>query len=125
MADLKSSQEVVIFEGETGTATSSDMLMDGYRGLVVYVTVNSVSTDDVTVKVQRKSPTSATDYEDLAGGTTAAISSTGLTTLAIYPGIAETANVSVSDIIGAVFRIVATVSGGGSIDYDVAIAPVP
>ena len=121
MADQKSQQEVVLVENETGSITGSDMSSGRNRGIVVYIDVITAGGGDVTVTVQRKSPVSTDEYEDL--GASAAVSAEGLTTLTIYPGIGETANVSISDVIGAMFRINAAVSG--TITYSIGYALIP
>lgn len=115
--------EFVVVDGATGAFTSSDMQNLGYRGVLVFINVESVSVDSITVTVEGKSNVGSDEYYTIL--TSAAIGSAGLTVLEIYPGIAETANVSVNTVMPANWRITAAVGGGGSYDYDIGFVYIP
>lgn len=100
-----------------GATNSEDINFGAAKGIILFIdiTANTGTTPTLTVKLQVKDPASG-KYVDLAGATTTAIDATsnGTTMLTVYPGIAETANVSVSDIISRIGRVVATVGGTSS-----------
>lgn len=79
------------------------------KGLDLFVNTTSTTAGTVTVKLQRKDPVSGTWF-DIASATTGAIADPNDVNLTVYPGIAETANVSVSDALGLIWRVHATVA---------------
>ena len=95
-----------------GANNSDDQTNDGYRGvqLVLDYTAESGTSPTLDVKVQVKDPVSG-NYVDLAGAAFAQQNAVGTNMLTIYPGIAETANVTVSDGLAKTWRIVGTVGG--------------
>lgn len=98
-----------IFESSQRTAAaynSDEFHNPSALGVDIFVNVTA-ATGTVTVKLQKKDPVSG-DWKDIAGATTAALSADAAFT--VYPGIAETANVSISDHLGPVWRVVATVA---------------
>jgi hypothetical protein len=104
--------------GSVGAAggNSSDYVNRGARGISVFVknTAGSGTTPTVTVKLQAKSATG--DYYDVPSATTAAIAggTPATTYFTVYPGVAETANVSVSDTLPAIYRLVWTIGGSST-----------
>lgn len=107
---------VTVFASAARTATttnSSDIDNDPQeKGVKLFLDITAVSGTNPTldIKLQSKDPVSA-KYEDMAGAAFAEKTATGQGILTIYPGVAETANVSVSDILGSTWRIVATIGG--------------
>ena len=99
----------------TASINSDDQDSKGSRGVHISLDINTVSGTSpvLNVKVQRKDPISG-NYVDLPDGAFAqktaseANSTSGLT---IYPGIAETSDVSVSDVLNGTWRVVATIGG--------------
>lgn len=81
----------------------------GAKGVDIFLVSTSSGGGTVTVKLQKKDPASGT-WIDLTSGATAAQADPGSAILTIYPGIAETANVSVSDHLGLIWRAHATVA---------------
>lgn len=79
------------------------------KGLDLFVNTTSSGSGSLAVKLQRKDPVSGTWF-DLPSATTGAINDPADVNLTVYPGIAETANVSVSDALGLVWRVHATVT---------------
>ena len=69
-------------------------------------------------------PVSGT-WIDLAGAAFPAQTGTGAAMLTIYPGIAETANVSVSDVLPRNWRVVATMSGTTSMTFSIGACYLP
>ena len=108
------------------TTNSPDQDSKGSRGVHISLDINTVSgtTPTLNVKVQRKDPISS-NYVDLPGGafgerTAAHADATfGLT---IYPGIAETSDVSVSDVLGDDWRVVATIGGTSTPTFAFSVA---
>ena len=99
----------------TASINSDDQDSKGSRGVHISLDINTVSgtLPTLNVKVQRKDPISG-NYVDLPGGAFAektdseASPTSGLT---IHPGIAETADVSVSDVLNGTWRVVPTIGG--------------
>ena len=95
---------------DAGTHTSGRISTSGYAGVRAFVNVSSVSsTGTVTVKLQAVDELTGTAV-DIPGATTAALGSTGMRTLSVRPGVAETANESVSDVVANTIQAVATVA---------------
>lgn len=116
--------DITVFasEARTATANSDEQVMPlrgdsgeeipAFRGvhLVLDITASSGTDETLDVKLQRKDQLSG-EWVDLTGGAFAQKTGTGTDDLVIYPGIAETANRSVSDVLTARWRAVATVGG--------------
>ena len=92
-----------------GLYASEEMHNPGARGVDIFVDTTSSGSGTVAVKVQKKDPNSGT-WHDIVGAVTATLNDPADSVLTIYPGIAETANVSVSDHLGLTWRVVATVA---------------
>lgn len=94
--------------------TNSDTVQneDQRRGihLVLDITAASGTTPTLDIKLQRKDDKSG-KYVDLPSAAFAQKTTTGTDDLVIYPGIAETSNRSVSDVITSRWRAVATLAG--------------
>lgn len=115
-------REFILARDQTASLTGSDLVNDGYTGVIVFLYVNSASADNVTVTVQGKATVGDAYYDILAS---AAVSAPGLTVLHIHPAIAPVANESEDLPLPPTWRINAAVGGGGSIDYDVGYAYIP
>jgi hypothetical protein len=96
----------------TATANSADQNSSGAKGvhLVLDITVATGTTPTLDVKVQRKDAESG-KYVDIPGAAFAQKTTNGIDDLVVYPGIAETANRSVSDVLSEEWRAVATIGG--------------
>ena len=92
--------------------TDGPMNHDNARGvhLVLDITAASGTTPTLDVKVQRWDKESA-KYVDLPSGAFVQKTTTGTDDLIIYPGVAETANRSVSDAMSENWRAVWTIGG--------------
>lgn len=103
----------------TATATSNEFVTNRKRGARFTLDITAEDgTITLTPKVQAKDHLTGT-FVDIPDLIFAATTATGTTQLVIYPGIAETANVSVSDVMPEVFRVVATMSGTTSMTYSI------
>jgi hypothetical protein len=78
--------------------------------LVLDITAVSGTNPTLDVKLQRYDPASA-KWVDLTSAAWAQKTGTGTSDLTVYPGIAETANLSVSDVMTEELRIVWTIGG--------------
>ena len=76
-------------------------------GIRLYINLTVVNGGTLTVKVQTFDPASQT-WVDIPLAVTAALAAVAVTTLTLYPGITETANVDVAVPTGVLFRVVAT-----------------
>ncbi len=92
-----------------GIYVTEEMHNPGARGVDIFLVSTSSGAGTVTAKVQKKDPASGT-WIDLTSGATASQADPGSAILTIYPGIAETANVSVSDHLGLTWRLHVTVA---------------
>lgn len=95
----------------TGNSGSIDVAGD-CKGMhvVLDITASGGTTPTLDVKVQRFDNLSG-QWVDLPGAAFAQKTGTGTDDLTIYPGIAETANRSVSDVICEEVRFVWTIGG--------------
>ena len=100
-----------------GIYVSEEMHNTGARGVDLFVDTTSSTAGTLTVKIQKKDPASGNWY-DMAGASSGSIADPADVLLTIYPGIAETANVSVSDHLGLVWRVHATV-GTAAVTFSV------
>ena len=93
-----------------GTTNGTDQTNVNGRGVQVVVDITAISgtSPTLTVKVQGKDKASGKYYDLLAS---AALNATGTTLLTVYPGAPVTANVSASQALPAVWRVVSTVGG--------------
>lgn len=97
----------------TADANSADMKATFYKGVRLFVDIDSVTgTGTVAVKVSMKDPISGA-YVDMPGATTGT-KTAGTYELVVYPGIAETSNVSISDVLPKTWRVTAAVVTGGT-----------
>lgn len=92
--------------------TSDPIYNPGAIGVRLFIKNGTIGTTTLTVKIQIQNPVDDS-WIDLPGAVTAALTTDNdANTLTVYPGIAETANVSVADHLGPVWRVVATLSDG-------------
>jgi len=99
----------------SGATNGSKFLAVGAKGVRFHLDATAVSgtSPSLTVKIQVYNPV-ADSYQDLAGAAFAAATAASTQNLTVYPGIAETANVSVSDVISQAYRAVGTVTGSAT-----------
>jgi hypothetical protein len=76
-------------------------------GVRLYINLTVVNGGTLTVKIQNYDPASGT-WVDIPGAVTTALAAVAVTTLTVYPGITETANVEQSIPLGVTWRVVAT-----------------
>lgn len=97
------------------TASSSTLVFDNhnYRGVHVAVDITAMSgtLPVLTIYIEGLDTASGKWYTLLAS---AALNLTGLNLLTIYPGVATVANVAVSQVLPATWRIRWTISGVGA-----------
>lgn len=84
------------------TVNSPDQLNFNYRGGHIIINVVTATSGNYTPHIQAKDPNSGLYYDVLVGS---AISTSGVTVLKVYPGIATLANGSASDILPSVWRV--------------------
>ena len=96
----------------TATAGRTAQVNRGHRGVRIYVDVSAVSGTSPTLdyKVQTKDPSTG-DWIDMPGAVFTQFTAAASQELVIYPGIAETANVSVSDVLPRDWRLHGTIGG--------------
>lgn len=77
------------------------------KGVRIYINLTVVNGGTLTVKVQTFDQASQT-WVDIPLAVTAALAAVAVTTLTVYPGTTETANVDVEQPLGTTWRVVAT-----------------
>lgn len=99
----------------TATGATDAQVNRNFKGVKIYLKVQSLNAGTLDAKVQTKDPASG-DWADLAGASWPQKNAVDAVAdpLTIYPGIAETANESVSDIIGRDWRVHFTLAGGAT-----------
>lgn len=111
--NLVSDQETIFASASrTASANSDDFEQIGFKGVRLYLDVSAASgtTPTLDVKIQAKDKLSG-NYIDLTGAAFAQKTTTGTDYLTIYPGIGETANEAISDLVPNTWRAVATIGG--------------
>lgn len=109
------SVNVLVAATRAATTTSADFTNYNSRGIHLVVDVTVVpGVDTVTPKIQGM--INGIYYDLLVGS---AIVATGTTVLKIYPGIAASANVSASDVLPEIWRVVMTHSAASTFNYTV------
>lgn len=104
--------QVVAASGDRGTsAAGATQINRDSRGVVLSIskTAGTGTSPTVTIKVQGSA--NGTDWYDITGAATAAISADGVTTLTVCPGVPVTANVSTSQPLPRLWRIYWTIGG--------------
>ena len=107
-------KEITLHASAAETVTGSVAFRNdvGAKGihLVLDITAASGTTPTLDVKLQRFDETSG-KYVDLPSAAFAQKTGVGTADLTVYPGIAETANVSVSDVLSENLKAVWTIGG--------------
>lgn len=116
--------EVTVFPSAARTASenSPDEINEYGRGVRLHLDITDVAgtLPTLNVKVQAKDPISNV-YFDIGGAGFPEKTATGSDDLVIYPGVAETANEAVSDVLPRTWRAVATI-GGSSVSFTFSLA---
>ena len=106
------------------TFTASDDQQNVYGiGVVLHLTITAVAgtTPTLDIKVQMKNPVSGA-YVDLPSASFAQKSAAGSDTLTIYPGLVETANRKVSNVIPDTWRLAVTIAGTATPTFTFSVA---
>jgi hypothetical protein len=105
----------VLFPAASVAATTNGVPVatEGLKGGKFYLKATAV-TGTLDVKIQSLDELTGT-WHDIPGGAFAQKSDAATAELVIFPGVAETANVSVSDVLGSPIRAVATIGTGPSV----------
>jgi len=95
-----------------GVFLSPDQQNLKWRGVRLFLNVSAVlgTSPTLDVKLQTQDPVSKA-WIDLPGASFAQKTGVSTADLVVYPGVAETVNVSVSDVLARVWRAVATLAG--------------
>lgn len=102
----------------TAAVTSRAVTNTRYRGGHIAVRVTATTGTAITPKVQGLVPGTTGTWYDVLSGT--AITSTGVTVLKVYPGIAASAGAAASDVLPRVFRVSVTQASTKTTAYSVA-----
>lgn len=117
MAKVQQYGSLTIAAGVTVTQTGPDIVADqGARGVTVYVKTTAIGTGSITLTIQGKDVISGDYYTLLAG---AAIVTNTANRYTVYPGLTAAANVTASDALPAVWRLVVTANNANAATYTV------
>ena len=122
---LKPATHAAVFASAARTATvASDVQVNtGYRGVhLVIDCTTSADTPSVVFTIQGYNPLGDDYYTILAS---AAVTGAATTVLRVYPGLAASANVSVSDCLPELWRVNAVHADADSITYSVCANLLP
>lgn len=112
-------REIIVFASQARTASenSADLSNPYARGAVITIDATAASaTPSVVFTIVGRSAL-GNDYYTIL--TSAAITGTGTTVLRIYPGLTAAANVTVNDVLPAVWRVQAVAGDTDSLTYSV------
>lgn len=99
----------------TTDTTTAEQDNTEHRGVVVFLDVTSITdTPTITATIQGYDAVSDTWYDILAGS---GVSAVGTQRLVVYPGVAETANESASDVLPETWRVEVVHTDADSITY--------
>lgn len=99
----------------SGSHTSAAVSIAGNLGGRFYLVASAVTGTAPSVYITVQSLDEGSDtFIDVPSAVSKTLAAAGSTTLSVYPGIAETTNISVSDVLGEVIRVVASVAGSPS-----------
>lgn len=108
---------VLASAARTATVSSSAVVGEEHRGAHIVITATaSAATPSVVPTVEGYNSVTDSWYVLLTG---AAITGTGTTVLKVYPGITPSANVAVSDVLPARWRVTMTAADSDSLTYSV------
>ena len=97
------------------TAASTPVASHGARGIIIYMEITAVSGTSPTLDSKVQAYDALGDvWHDITGAAFAQKSGTGSDYLTIYPGIGETGNEAVSDVIPALIRVYNTIGGSST-----------
>jgi hypothetical protein len=115
--DSENSDGVFLASGaRTTTQTQADQTNLNKNGIRVVVDTTAIGTGSITVAIQAKDPASGKYVTMLTGA--AIVTNTTMTYL-VYPGAANTANVSANDRLPRTWRILVTHNNANSATYSV------
>lgn len=103
----------VLASSERTSSENSDWFRSlGARGVRVFLDITAASgtTPTLDIKFQALDPVSGKAF-DIPGASFAQKTGTETDAITVYPGIAETNNETVSDVLSTKFRAVATIGG--------------
>lgn len=102
--------------GATASVNSPDLVNTDAQGVKVFVNVSLIGTGSITVAIQCKDPGSGV-YVTLL--TSAAIVTTSMNTLTVYPGIVAVTNVAASDVLPRQWRVAVTANNANPVNYTI------
>lgn len=115
---------LTLFESaaRTASANSIPVTRRDYRGVHIIIDATAkTATPSVVFTIQGYDPVNDTWYDLLVS---AAITGVSNTLLSLYPGLAATANVSISQVLPEKWRVEAVAADGDSLTYSVIANPL-
>lgn len=107
----------------TATVSSADQLNNNFKGVRLFINVTALTASpSVVFTLTVKDPVSGTYTAVL---TSAAIVGTGHTVLTLYPGATVSAGITLSNTLGAIWRVTATHGNTDSITYTLGYSMLP
>lgn len=109
--NLDTSALITLSSQGAGIITSADQANQNFKGLILGINLTTMTTASVVVQVRGKDAASG-DYYPIF--TSPALTTTGLTPLTVYPGVADTTGAFASPL-PATWDIQVTVTGGSAV----------
>ena len=106
----------IVSSAALGTTTpSTPVASHGARGIVIYLNCTAVSGSSPTADCKIQGYDALADvWQDITSAAFAQVTAASTQTLTIYPGVAETSNVTVSDVVPALIRVHSTIGGSST-----------
>jgi hypothetical protein len=101
----------------TATLSTASMINSKYTGVMVYIKCTAIVSAPSVVPVIEALDTASGDWIPLVTG--AAITSVSTKLLKVYPGLVAAANLTVNDVLPALWRVTLTHGNANSITYSV------
>jgi len=102
--------------GSTATVTGGDMVNQSARGVKVVVVTTAIGTGSITLTIQGKDVASGTYYTLLAG---VAVTTNTTNIYTVYPGLTAAANVTATDVLPYIWRLLVTANNANAATYSV------
>lgn len=121
-----SNRTVVASRTETVTGTSNDITnYSADKGGVFHIDVTAFSGTTPTIVFKLQSKDHNGHYVDIPGAVTTSITGVAQKSITLYPGVTESANAKVSDVLPRTYRLAWTIGGTTpSFDFSMSLDPI-
>lgn len=103
------STALITHTGATVGVNGADQTTNVGSGALVFINITAITAGSLTVTLQGLARASGVYYTIIAS---AALTTTGLTVLRVYPGLTAAANLTVSDVLPVAWRVISAIATG-------------